>query len=73
MSDSDTQIGQFDGDTVCLKFVKGQRVRVATGSLKGLEGTVLEHRSVGRVLVQLQPGVCIEVGQLTLEPCTEGK
>ncbi len=71
MSDSDTRIGQLEGDTVCLRFVRGQRVRVATGSLKGLEGVVVEHRTVGRVLIRIRPGVCIEVGQMTLEPVKE--
>ncbi len=71
VSDSDTRIGDLDGDTVCLRFVKGQRVRVATGSLRGLEGIVMEHRSVGRVLIKIRPGVCIEVGQMMLEPVKE--
>ena len=71
VSHSDTRIGSLETDTVCLRFVKGERVRIAAGSLKGLEGTVLEHRAVGRILVQILPGVCVEVSQLTLETAKE--
>ncbi len=71
MSQSDTRIGSLGTDTVCLRFRKGDRARIAAGSLKGLEGVVLEHRAVGRILLRVFPGVCIEVNQLTLEPVKE--
>ena len=73
VSRSDTRIGNAESDTLCLKFVSGQRVRVATGSMKGLEGTFVENRSVGRVLIRVHTGICVEIHQYCLELVSKKK
>jgi len=45
----------------------GQKVRFISGSLEGVDGTVLTHCGGERVLVELQRGVYVEVVQTALE------
>ncbi len=67
MNRSDTQIGIADSDTMCLRFAKGQRVRITAGALKGTEGIVIESRPVGRALVRLGDGLFVEIHQFCLQ------
>jgi transcriptional antiterminator RfaH len=49
----------------------GQRVRVKSGSLLGLEGVILSRRGEDRLLVAvqfLQQGVSIQINDYQLEP-----
>ena len=49
----------------------GQRVRVTSGALEGLEGTVISRRGEDRLLVSvhfLQQGVSIQIKDYLLEP-----
>ena len=66
-SDEDTRLRSADSDTVCLQWSAGQRVRIATGSMEGLEGTIIEQRTAGRVLVRLQGSVYVELHNYCLE------
>jgi transcription antitermination factor NusG len=53
------------------RLQSGQRVRVKSGSLMGLEGTILERRGEDRLLVAvqfLQQGVSIQINDYQLEP-----
>lgn len=57
--------------TLEQRIEAGQRVRVKSGSLMGLEGMVLARRKESRLLVAvqfLQQGVSVEVDDFTLEP-----
>lgn len=65
--ESDTHIGLDDSDTICLGVSEGQRVRISVGIMEGAEAIVIQQRSQGRVLVQLQQGVYIEIYQYCLE------
>ena len=71
VSRSDTRIGNAESDTVCLRFAAGQSVRIAAGAMKGLVGTVVDHRTIGRILVQIDAGICVEIHQYCLEAMPE--
>ena len=60
-----------ESDTVCLRFVAGQTVRIAGGAMKGLVGTVVDHRTIGRILVQIDAGICVEIHQYCLDAIPE--
>jgi len=58
---SDTRIGTDpNSDTSCLRFTYGERVRIAVGSLKGLEGIFVSVRTGGKILVKLKNEVYVE-------------
>jgi transcription antitermination factor NusG len=53
------------------RLLPGQRVRIHSGALAGLEGTILTRRRESRLLVAvrfLQQGVSVEVDDFILEP-----
>ena len=53
------------------RLLPGQRVRIHSGALAGLEGTILTRRRESRLLVAvrfLQQGVSVEVDDFVLEP-----
>jgi transcriptional antiterminator RfaH len=57
--------------TIEGRLQAGQRVRVKSGALLGLEGTVLSRRGEDRLLVAvqfLQQGVSIQINDYQLEP-----
>lgn len=57
--------------TVERRLTPGQAVRIKSGSLSGLEGTVLSRRAQTRLLVtvsMLQQGVSVEIDDFLLEP-----
>ncbi|MDX1961782.1 MAG: antitermination protein NusG [Pirellulales bacterium] len=57
--------------TVESRLQPGQRVRVKSGALLGVEGTVAERRTQSRLIVEvrfLQQGVSLEVEDYYLEP-----
>ncbi len=60
-------IGMVDSSTMCLGISAGQRVRISTGLLEGLEAVVIGVRYPGRVVLQLQQGLHIHIGQVCLE------
>jgi hypothetical protein len=45
----------------------GQPVRICSGTLTGLSGTLTELRSSGRASIKLQEGVCLEIDQSCLD------
>jgi transcription antitermination factor NusG len=56
--------------TVEAKLIPGQRVRIKSGSMKGLEGTILRRKSGIRLMVSvnyLQQGVSMEIDDFMLE------
>ena len=58
--------------TVERRLTPGQAVRIKTGPLAGLEGTVISRRAQTRLLVtvsMLQQGVSVEIDDFLLEPC----
>ena len=65
--ESDTDVGLADSDTMCLGVSTAQRVRISAGLMEGLEAVVIRRLSSGRVLLRLQPGVCVVVLQCCLE------
>lgn len=71
MGASETRLGIADSDTVCLRFAEGQSVRIAAGAMSGMMGKVVDHRTVGRILVQLDIGICVEIHQYCLEAMQE--
>ena len=68
MDSSDTGIHAGRSDTIFYSFRKGQIVRLGVEPFLGLTGTVAGHRTEGRVLVQLKPGLFVEVQHFALEP-----
>ena len=57
--------------TVESRLQPGEKVRVKSGVMKGMEGTVIVRRPRSRLLVAvnfLQAGVSLEVGDYVLEP-----
>jgi hypothetical protein len=50
-----------------MSFSIGQPVRVCSGMLAGISGTLTELPSSGRVSIQLREGVCLEIDQSCLE------
>lgn len=57
--------------TVESRLAPGRRVRVRSGSLAGLEGTVVERRGKTRLVVHvnfLQQGASVEIDDYMLEP-----
>ena len=57
--------------TIESRIVPGQQVRVKTGSMSGMEGTVIERRGERRLLVTvnfLQRGVSIAIDDFMVEP-----
>ncbi len=57
--------------TVESRLVSGNRVRVTSGPLMGIEGTVLSRRGGDRLLVSvdfLQRGASVEIDDFSLEP-----
>ena len=64
---TETRIGKADSDTALLQVSCGQRVRIAVGSMTGWTGTVVAQRSGGRILVQLEGGIFLEVHQFCVE------
>ena len=66
MSDN-TRIGNAESDTAWLRFAAGQTVRIAAGAMIGLVGTAVDHRTIGRILVQIDAGVYVEIDQYCLE------
>lgn len=57
--------------TVESRLVSGDRVRVTSGPLIGIEGTVLTRRGGDRLLVSidfLQQGASVEIADFSLEP-----
>jgi hypothetical protein len=57
--------------TIESKLARGRRVRVRSGSMRGLEGTVLERRGQTRLLVAidfLQQGASMAIEDYLLEP-----
>ena len=73
MSVSDTTILSGDGETLALRWIPGQRVRVVGGPLQGVEGVVLETREAGRIVVQIRSGVAVELNHLCLEALPSAK
>lgn len=72
MTGSETQVGGIDWETVTFETHAGQRVRIGAGQLRGVEGTVVEQRTSGRVLLELQQGVFVEVHPICLDAAAEG-
>jgi hypothetical protein len=68
---SDTRIRRAESDTTHSGVSSGERVRISAGLLDGLETTVIHQSSNGRVLLQLQQGVYIEIYQYCLEKIKE--
>jgi len=70
---SDTRIGAADSDTVLLRVSPGERVRLAAGTLDGIDGIVVQNRAGGRVLVRIGEGLNVEIDQYCVEgivqPC----
>ncbi len=64
---SDTQFARDVVDTMCLRVVPGQTVRITAGILEGVTAVVQEHRTGGRVLIRLKHGVFVEVNQFCLD------
>ena len=57
--------------TIEARLSPGQTVRVRSGALKGLEGTILRRKNGNRLLVAvnyLQQGVSIEIDDFMVEP-----
>jgi len=57
--------------TVESRLMSGNRVRVTSGPLTGIEGTVLTRRGANRLLVSvdfLQQGASVEIDDFSLEP-----
>jgi transcriptional antiterminator RfaH len=57
--------------TVEARLQRGQRVRLKSGALMGIEGTILERRGEQRLLVAvefLQQGVSILINDYRVEP-----
>jgi transcription antitermination factor NusG len=51
-------------------FQAGQRVRIRRGPLRGSEGTILECRGAGQLLIAmdgLQPGVYLQIDESLVE------
>ena len=67
MPSDDTRLHKAGEDTSCFGLRTGQRVRIATGSLAGIEGIVVEQRAMGRILITIMKGVQIEIHQFCLE------
>ena len=64
----DTKINKpGSGDTwnVAIRF--GQRVRVVSGALEGLCGTVVGQRASGRIVVKIREGVLLEIDAFCLQ------
>ena len=64
---SDTRLSKSESDTTCLRFAQGECVRIAVGSMEGLKGTVVAERTGGKILLQLQEGVYVEIHQYCVE------
>jgi hypothetical protein len=64
---TDTRIGTNESDTLALGVACGLRVRVCAGQLNGLEGTIVNRRPNGNVLVRSQHGVYVEVPRFLLQ------
>jgi hypothetical protein len=62
-----TRIDNVESDTVCLRFVAGQTVQMSAGAMRGLVGTVVDHRTIGRILVQIDAGICVEIHQYCVD------
>ena len=69
MSSTNAQIDSSDGDCRAFPVVAPERVRVRGGQLQGVEGTLIGRTADGRVLVQLQPGVQLELDADFVESC----
>jgi hypothetical protein len=50
-----------------MSFSLGQPVRICSGMLAGISGTLTELSSSERVSIQLREGVCLEIDQSCLE------
>lgn len=67
MECTDTRIGNTESDTVSLGITRGLRVRVCAGELEGLEGTVVERRPGGKILIRVQHAIYIEIARFYLK------
>ncbi len=64
-------ISSGEAVTIESRLEPGRRVRVKSGSLLGMEGTIVARRGMDRLLVSvefLQQGVSIEIGDFQVEP-----
>ena len=66
-----THFGNGESDTVCLRLAAGQTVRIVAGAMKGLVGRVVDQRTIGQILVQVDIGVCVEIHQYCLDVIPE--
>lgn len=64
---ADTLIGTSDSSTNCLRFAYREQVRIVIGPLKGLEGTFVSVRTGGKILVELESGIYMEVFQYSVD------
>ena len=60
-SDSDTDSSPL------VRIPLGQKVRVVAGTVKDIEGNLIERRKGGKVLVRITGGICIETHEHWLE------
>ena len=58
-----TRISNAESGTVWPWLVSEETVRIAAGAMKGLVGTVVDHRANGRILMRINAGVCVEIDQ----------
>ena len=59
----DKTIVNAESDTVWLRLAAGKTVTITAGAMKGLVGTVVDHRAHGRILMRIDAGVCVEIDQ----------
>jgi CheY-like chemotaxis protein len=65
----DTALGKKapGSDTASLLFALGDRLRIVDGHLTGITGTLLAERTSGKLLLELENGVFIEIHQFCVE------
>ncbi len=51
-------------------LMENQPVRICQGALSGLRGAVVALAAPRRGVIALQQGVCVEIDQSCLEPCS---
>ena len=62
-----TRLGKDHSDSTSLRFSRGDRVSITVGSMAGWNGTVVSERSGGKILLQLQVGILVEIDEDCIE------
>jgi len=62
-----TRLGKDHSDSTSLRFSRGDRVSISVGSMTGWKGTVVSQRTGGKILLQIQAGILVEIHEHWIE------